>query len=198
MKKVYLFCSRIYVYLTELPVFIMLAIAIAYNDKSEEAFKHYPLIIFLIGAAAFIFLYFFRFISIDSSEIKYLGLFSSKDSAAIAERRTLAISLRKRGKIKLELYGNADEEPIFDWMKANDVMHREICVFRGRAFGGALAVKRIVRFFAEDTEATNECLNGDFEYENENVRINTEKENDSVTLRINFKKTFKKDENENE
>ena len=93
MKNVYLFCTRIAVYLTELPVLILLWTAMRYNDRSEEIFKLYPLIVILSLAVIFILVYFFRLISVSRDEIRYLGIFSSRDSALITEGKTLVIKL---------------------------------------------------------------------------------------------------------
>ncbi len=190
MKSIYLFCTKPWVYLTELPVLILLAVSIAFNGKSEEKLKFYPLIILLIFSAIFIFIYFFKMISITTDEIKYIGLFSSKDSAFIKEKKTLEISLHRFGNIRLLLFGDAAEAPAFEWMKAEDVAHREICLFRGRALGGKYFAKKILNYFALDKEALEGFDKEGFFYEDERITIKTSKKNEVLCFQIHFKITI--------
>ena len=190
MKSVYFFSSRLWVYLTELPIFILLAVAIAYNGQSEETFRHYPLIVFLILAAAFIFVYFFRFISVSTDEIRYHGIFSSRDSALITEKKTLVLTLDKHRKMRLDLFGDAGEEPIFDWMKAEDVIHRDICIFRGKAIGGNGAALRLLKYFALDNDALDGCFEDGFSYGDERISISTSAEDKITKIEIKFKITI--------
>jgi hypothetical protein len=53
-RKLYLFCTKPVMYLTELPMIILLAIAIAFNDTAGGLLKLYPLIITSIGVIVFI------------------------------------------------------------------------------------------------------------------------------------------------
>ncbi len=190
MKSVYLFCTKPWVYLTELPVIILLSVAIAFNDKSEELYKYYPLIIFLIFSAMFIFIYFFRMISINTDEIRYHGLFSSRDSAFINENKSLVISLMGMGNMRLELFGDASEAPPFEWMKAEDISHRDVCLFRGRAIGGKGSAKKILEYFAMKKEALAECFSDGFSYDDERISISTQQINEVTKFKIKFKVTI--------
>ncbi len=190
MKSVYLFCTKLWVYLTELPVLILLAVAISLNGKSEETLKFYPLIIFLILAAIFIFIYFFRMISLSTDEIKVIGLFSSKDSAFIKANETLEVSLHRFGNIRFVLFGDAAETPAFEWMKAEDVAHREICLFRGRALGRKNTAKKILDYFALENEKLEGFEKEGFFYEDERITVNTIRANEVLTFKIKFKITI--------
>ena len=148
MKSIYLLSTKLWVYLTEIPVLILLWVAISYNSFSEDIFKYYPLIVFLCLAVIFIMVYFFRMISITNDEIRYHGIFSSKDSAFIKENRSLVLRLKPGRNIGIELYGDAGVEPPFDWMKAEDAIHRDVCLFRGRANGNEKTARRILKFFS--------------------------------------------------
>ena len=190
MKSVYLFCSRLWVYLTEIPVMILLWVTLSYNSESEDVFKFYPLIVFLCAAIVFIFVYFFRVISLSYDEIRFHGLFSSKDSAFISEGKTLTLELSKAKTLRVMLFEDAGKEPAFEWMKAEDVIHRDICVFRGKAIGGVGTAKKILRFYgvsADDSASVS--LNG-YSYEDENVRISTGNDGESAEIKIKFKKTI--------
>ncbi len=191
MKGIFLFCSRLRVYLTEIPVMIMLAITIFYNDQSTDLLKYYPLIVFLCLVIIFIAVYFFRLISITTDEVRYHGLFSSKDSAFITKDRTLKLSLHPRKSLRVELYGDAGKEPAFDWMKAEDVVHREICLFRGKAIGGRGSATKILKYFGVPSDIlTSDAFEKGFTFEDETISVNAVSENDIPTVSISFKKTI--------
>ena len=190
MKNIYLFCSKIWVYLTEIPVIVLLWVTLSYNNESEDLFKFYPLIVFLCVAIIFIFVYFFRLISLSYDEVKFHGLFSSKDSAFISEGKTLTVELSRAKTIRIKLFDDAAKEPAFEWMKAEDVVHRDVCVFRGKAIGGAATVKKILRFYGVgEANAANATLDG-FEYEDENILAFTKNDGECAVTKIKFKKTI--------
>ncbi|MBQ9071188.1 MAG: hypothetical protein IJY23_07585 [Clostridia bacterium] len=190
MKSIYFFCTKPWVYLTELPVLFMLWVAMIFNGQSEEVFKFYPLIIVLSAAVIFIFVYFFRVISISIDEIRYHGLFSSRDSAFIDENKTLLISLKPRLRLGLELYGDAGDVPAFDWMKAEDVKHRDICLFRGKAIGGKRSAARILNFFSVPKEEIVKATNDGFFYEDDALLVKSERKNEVFQISIQFKTTL--------
>ena len=83
MKKIYLFCTKLRVYLLELPLLLLLAICYHYNDEMDNLFKLYPLMVFLVLLIIFIIIYFFRYLSISFESIENHGLFSNRDRALI-------------------------------------------------------------------------------------------------------------------
>ena len=188
MKNIFLFCTKPWIYLLELPPMIMLFIALALNDKSTDLLKYYPLISVLALFIIFFAVYFFRVISISFDEIRYHGLFSSKDQAFIKEKRTLVLSLYPRRTLRLELFGDAAEEPAFEWMSAEDVMHREVCLFRGRAIGSKASAKKIVEYFVADT--ADGCLDDGYLFEDDCITVKTETKNEIKQIRIKFKITI--------
>lgn len=190
MKSIFLFCSKIWVYLTEIPLMIMLFIAIELNDESKDIFGYYPLIIFLSLAILFIAVYFFRVITVSTDEIKFHGLFSSRDREFIKKDRSLVISIKPHHTLRLELYGDAGEEPAFDWMRAEDVVHRDICLFRGNAVGGAKSALKILRYFGVSREAEAGYLGNGYFFEDQNVKVYTEIKNELTCLTVKFKTTI--------
>ena len=190
MKSIYLFCAKPWVYLTEIPVLVIFWLATSLNHLSNHPLKFYPLIFVSGFFIIFIMVYFFRYISINNDEIRQHGLFSSKDSALISENKTLVINIRPRLNTKLELYTDAGEEPAFDWMKATDVIHRDICIFRGRIFGAKGSAKKILKYFTVPTDAINLILGADNTYENDAVKITSVTENENVKISIKFKITI--------
>lgn len=189
MKSIYLLSTKLWVYLTELPILILLWVTISTNHLSEDVFKYYPLIIFLSFAVIFIMVYFFKMISISTDEIRYHGLFSSKDSAFIKENRTLIIRLTPGRNVRLELHGDAGAEAPFDWMKAEDAIHREVCLFRGRVNGGSGTAKRILKFFSLPADKLDEAVTDGFYYEDDAIRIESRKKNEIMEIALRFKTT---------
>ena len=187
MKKIYLFCTEPWLYITELPVIIMLSVAIRYNELSPDKLKYYPLIIFLILFASFIFIYFFRVISVSNSEIAYIGPFSSKDSAEITKDRTLVISIAPHTRTKIELFGDAGEEAAFDWMKAEDVIHRDICLFSGKVIGKKMSAKSILRYFSINEDDINKALITSFDFENDILKLTSINTKELHEIKIHFK-----------
>ena len=190
MKNIYLLSTKLWVYLTEIPIIIILAVAIAFNDSSKDVLKFYPLIIFLCAAIIFILIYFFRMISISTDEVRAHGFFSSRDHAFITKGKTLYLTIRPNHNLKVELYGDAGEVPAFDWMKATDIKHRDICFFRGNAVGGKAAVKRIANYFYLPSDKLENIFEDGFVYEDEKAKFITEQNNENLTIKISFKITI--------
>ena len=190
MKSIYLFCTKLWVYLTEIPVVALFWLAVSLNKYSDLPFKFYPLIIVSAFFIVFIMVYFFRVISINNDEIRYLGVFSSKDSALITENKTLVMALHPHYNLRLTLYEDASISPAFEWMKAEDVMHRDVCVFRGRAVGGEKSAKKILEYFTLPKDILDDAMIDGFAFENDTVKITTFTENEVLKTRINFKTTI--------
>jgi hypothetical protein len=187
MKNIFLFCSKLWVYLTELPVIFMLVIAVRYNESSEELLKLYPLITFLSLVIIFIAVYFFRVISVSAEEIRYHGLFSSKDSALITKDKTLYVTLISGHRLKLELFGDAGEEPAFEWMREEDVVHRDISLFRGKAIGGEATAERVLKYFGMPEGAPFGEVG--YRFETDDVIIATDERDEGKTFSAKFKTT---------
>ncbi|MBE6533283.1 MAG: hypothetical protein E7676_07335 [Ruminococcaceae bacterium] len=145
MKKTFLFCTKIWFYLTELAPTVLLLIAINYNDDMDGGFRLYPLIAFSVACIIFIFLYFFRMVIISKEEIRTAGLFSSRDSAVVEKDTTLKITLGAHRRIDVELFGKR-KAPDFTWSK-QDITDEQIRLFHEKAVGGEIAVKRILTYF---------------------------------------------------
>lgn len=190
MKFVFLFCSKLRVYLTELPVIILLAVAMHYNDGSDELFKLYPLQIFLILVMIFILVYFFRAITITYDEIRYHGLFSSRDSAVINKDKTLIITMKAGRRLTVELFGNDGKHPSLDWLKDADTPPVDIFLFRGKAIGGKRAVRSVLKYFGVEAEDLERVFSEDsFSREYDDVLLTVEKTEDIRTFRIKMKET---------
>lgn len=156
MKKTFLFCTKIWFYLTELAPITLLLIALSYNDDMDEGLRLYPLIVFSIACIIFIFLYFFRLIIISKEEIRTAGLFSSRDVAVVEKDTTLKITLRAHRRIDVELFGKR-KAPDFSWSKKEDT-DEQVRLFHERAVGGKMDAKRILAYFGISGEDVKSLL----------------------------------------
>ena len=75
-------------------------------------------------------------------------------------------------------------------MKAEDVVHRDICIFRGRAIGGRGSVQDVLELFSVPQNLTKDiaCANGG--YEDENIAVLSEAIDEDIRIKINFKTTL--------
>ena len=191
MKKKFLFCTKMRVYLIEIPLLILFFITLHYNKYSEEVMKLYPLLIFLGLAMIFILIYFFRAISISFEEIKYHGLYSSRDRADINEGKELIITVCEKRKLKVELFGNDGKPPELAWIKTDeDYVPVDIFLFRGKAVGGKGTLKSILKYFGVsdsdmDLIISEDSFFGDYEY----VSLVSEIKEEKRVVRIKMKET---------
>lgn len=190
MKKTYLFCTNWWFYLTELAPAVILTLCLFYNDKVETPGKLYPLIVFCCLCIIFLFLYFFRVISISAEEIRTIGLFSSKDSAVIEKDTTLTMTLLHGDKTRVELFGISNA-PGFSWMKGGEYEKSEINLYRERAIGGKSAVKRVLKHFGvKDGDINNSLGNGEFSSNYDSFELYATTENEARKINIRFTKTL--------
>ena len=188
MKTMYFFCTKLWIYLTEIPPLALFAFALYSTSKSENKFTLLPLMIMSVVAAILIFLFFFRMVSLNNEQIRAIGPFSSKDSEFIKENSFLLIKLSGGGNMKLELWGGNPEIPAFDWMKAEDSSFREICLFREKALGGVNTAKRIAKYFTAPDEALDGIEKSGFSYENDTIALSTDIKNEVTEIKLLFKK----------
>ena len=189
MKKLYIFCSKIAVYWIEIPLAALLTLCIIFNGGSENLLKLYPLIILCSLAILFVFIFFFRMIELGFDEIRYVGLFSSRDRAIITEGKRLELMLVRGGKIKVTLVGNDGKAPAFDWVKDSEPL-RDICLFRGNMLGGKRTLARILKFYGAD-ETTVRCIFVDIGYEVdlEKVTVGSDMRDDNLLITVKFNET---------
>ena len=190
MKKAYLLCTRLWVFWVELPLAFLLYVAIRHNDSVPSLVKLYPLIIMAIAAMIFAIIYFFRIMKLSYAEIRYIGLFTSRDSAMINAGKRLIIKRFKRGKLGFILMGH-DEMAGFDWLKPEDEEeHKEIALFRGKAFGGDKAISRILRTYGVKSADIPKILNEDgYSKSYTNVTVTTAHMENGNEVEIRFDRT---------
>ncbi len=156
MKNFYFFSSRLYVFLTELPLILLLVVAIRFNSASESLLKLYPLIVFTVGMMIFIMLYFVRGIKINADEVRAVGLFSSRDYVLLKDDSRILITDKGAGNLKVEVFGINDHSSVYNW-KRNDTPD-EINLFRATAIGSSSKIKKLLRFYGFSADVANEAV----------------------------------------
>ena len=190
MKKTYLFCTKIGWFITLIPSIVLLIISIYYNESSTGLLKLYPLIFFSVLAIFFTFAYFFRFITITNEEIRMHGMFSSKDSALINEKKSLIFTIIPRKRMRVTLFGN-NGLPAFNWAQGDNYTPIDIDLFREKAIGSRSAVKRVLRYFEVDEEDIKELFSSDsFEKEYDAFILKKERAEKNTVVTIYFTKTI--------
>lgn len=191
MKPLYIYASRLRAFWVLLPMSIVLTLSLRFNSASDHWMKLYPLILFSIGAIIFTFIYLFRFIAISYSEIKYIGRFTSRDSATVNEGKTLVIDLLEKRRISIKLYGNEGYNPEIKWLTSDEGEAADICIFRGKAYGNEnVAIRILCHFGVDSAEDINAILGEErFEKTYENVSVTSLIENEHRQIKIHFDKT---------
>lgn len=188
MKKKYLFCTKAWLYLCEIPLAVLLALAIYYNPAIDTNYKLVPLIIVLIFTMVFFFVYFFRIVVISFEEIRYRGPFSSRDSALINKDKELIITMLPFSNLRVELYGNDGLPPMIEGLKGEPSM--DIYLFRGRAIGGRRRVASLLRYFGvAESDISEALLQDTFVGDYASVTLSVEKREDIREIRLKFKET---------
>jgi hypothetical protein len=132
-----------------LPPIILLIPTVIFNDSVKTLMHLYPLMIALAALIVFFAFYLFRAVSISKKEIKCIGPFSSKELVKIKEGRTLLITIQKKRRLKLELFGsNDDGEGSYEWLKNEEPT--EINLFRATVNGGVKTAEKIIGYFKND------------------------------------------------
>lgn len=194
MKKVFIFGTKLRMYLCELPLIAFFVLAIVFNDTSDKnigAAGLYPLIIMTAAGAIFMFIYLFRGIIVSGESVRSIGLFSSRDRAIINKDKTLVLTLRPKHKIKIELYGK-DDAPQLDWISEDDSASRDyVNLYRDIAVGGVGAVRRILSSFDVPKEEIEEIVLAEkISREYSLVDVSKEKTELGDTYSVKFKKTI--------
>ena len=188
MKKKYLFCTKIWFYITEIPLLYFLYVACYHNFTSENPLQFIPLILILSAVIIFIGIYFFRMISVSYEMIRFHGLFSSHDSAMINKDKTLIITLKRKSYLGIALYGNDGKPPMFEGLRDEGAI--DIYLFRGRAVGGKRTAVSILKYFGiPESDIAAAFDNEKHSSETEGISFTAEKIEDIRELRLKFKCT---------
>ena len=190
MKKLYLLSTRLWIYLTEIPLIALLVVAITYNDEVEGIWQLYPLIITLIVGITVIFLYFIKIMVISKEEVVSTTVFSGTDRAELFEGSAIVIGKVSRFRISVEVFGHAEDKPIFDWQKDGGRIMTELNLFRGKAVGGTATLKQILKYFGADSEIAAELVAGSGSFSDDFVNIYSQNGEKYPKIRIEFKKTI--------
>ena len=191
MKGTFIFSSRLRVYLTELPLIILLATAIHFHDASDSLMKFYPIEIAAAAGIMFIAVYFFRGVFLTTDEVRAIGLFSSRDHALIEKDMTLKIELKSRRRLTISLWGN-DGTPAFEWQTVEEAKAvGDVRLFSERAIGGRKAAKRILALYTLPKDLLDKAVSVDgFEYSDESIAVRSAAENEVFSVYLTFKEAL--------
>lgn len=144
LKRVSILATKKRMFLCILPILVLLAVSILHNGSMTTPGKLYPLIIAcIVGIVAFT-VYLYRTVVITLEGVRSVGPFSSKDSVTLKKDRTLSITVRPKGKLRIEVYGR-DDTPGFDWLKADaGEESADVNLYRDIAIGNHSTVKRVL------------------------------------------------------
>lgn len=155
MKKLFLFSTKLRYFWTIIPAVFLLIVAIIYNDDVDSVFKLYPLIVALSGVIVFMLLYFYRAVIISHDDLRCVGRFSSREYSTIKPRNSLVITVMKRKRASIELYGINDTKD-FDWSSEDDAV--EINLFRARTNASQKTIEKIITYFGFTGEEAHLAL----------------------------------------
>ena len=189
-KSLFLPSNFLRPFLVATPQAALLAGAIIMNGTVDTLLKLYPLIIVCILGIIFTFIYFFKAIIISKDEIKYIGPFSSRDRAVINKGKTLIITVKPKGKLAIELFGNDGVNASLDWLKSEATV-RDVYLFRGKALGGVSTLKSVLAFFGlSSSDATALLESESLALDLDDYTVTAKAEEDCREIRIRFKKTL--------
>ena len=195
MKPIYIYASRLRSFWVLVPMTVVLVLSLAFNGDVDTAMKLYPLIIFTVGAIIFTFVFHFRFIAISYQEIKYIGRFTSRDSATVNEGKTLVIELMEKKRVSIRLYGNEGYNPEIKWLTNENGEHGDICLFRGKAYGSGkygaeIIAMRILTYLGVNCKDMDSVLSDNpYTATYENVTLTCLCENGHRVIKVRFDKT---------
>ena len=188
-KSLFLPSNFLRPFLVSLPMAALLCGAIIMNDTVDTLLGLYPLIVACILGIIFTFVYFFKAVIITKDEIKYVGPFSSRDSAIINEGKTLIITELPHGRLAVSIYGNDGVNASLDWLKSETAV-RDVYLFKGKAIGGALAIKSVLRFFSVCDEDLSLLISEEVTLERDDYTLSSANTENGREIRIKFKKTI--------
>ncbi len=189
MKKIFLFSSRLWVYVTEIPVLAMLTLVISVHDSATSIVKFYPLEIVLGGVALLILIYFFRAVQISKSEIRAIGRFSSREKATIEEGKKLVFTLASKRRLTVELFESSDGTPSLPW--ASGVCN-DINLFRAKTLGTAKSIRKVLIYFGLSADEANALIKNPPKKEilYENIAVRAEEKHDVLIFELRMLQTL--------
>ena len=191
MNSVYLLKMRLWAFLIEIPLMTLLMICWNMNSEVDELLGLYPLIIALAGGIIFLAVYLFRLVEVSWEEIRDIGLFTRRDSGLISKGRTIELRLKAHGVVGITLMGHDSEYAGFDWLRPEDGAPSDIALYRGNAYGGKSAIKKLLCYFgasADDASALVEMnsTSAEFEY----ASAVASREDDILLIKIHINATL--------
>ncbi len=175
-------------FLGEIPLIGLYVIAVTFNRTSTGIFKLYPLQLATLAMIIFTAVYFFRGIKLSFSEIKDIGRFSARDKAVINKGKTLILTLKKRGRMDVTLFGNNGQPPLYS-ESGEDTQPIDIDLFNGHTLGRKRTVMRILKYFGVTVEQLPLFFEGEHSASYEFVDVSSSIRGEYREVRITFTQT---------
>lgn len=128
IKSLYFLSSRLWYFLTEIPLVLLLAVTLHHHDSSQDLLKFYPLEILTVAAMVAVFLFFFRTVTVRMDEVRRFSSFGERDGHTIEEGEELVLLFDNKGYLQLTVEGE-DVPPDFAWCQSEK---RRRVLFRAR------------------------------------------------------------------
>ena len=191
MNSVYLLKMRLWAFLIEIPLMTLLTICWSMNSEVDGLLGLYPLIIALSGGIVFMAVYLFRLVEISWEEIRDIGLFTRRDNGLVSKGRTLELRLKAHGVVGITLMGHDGEYAGYDWLKPEDGAPIDIALYRGNAYGGKSAIKKLLCYFGASVDEASALVEMDtaraeFEY----ASAVASREDDILLIKIHINATL--------
>ena len=144
-KRIYMTSTKWRYFLTELPLLLVLAIALYYNGRMTTVVRLYPMIVVFCGLILFDFLYFFRLVRFSYEDVRTVGRYSSRDKVLLVKDKTLVLTVLPHHKLRVEVIGCDEGTPTLAFIKDEDA--QPFCQLRCKAVGGKASVLRLLSFY---------------------------------------------------
>lgn len=154
MKSLYFLSSKLWYFLSEIPLAVLLAITLRHHDSSQDLLKFYPLEILTVAAMIAVFLFFFRTVTLRMGEVRKFSAFDEREAHTIEEGQTVALLFDNKGYLQLTVEGE-DEAPDFAWCQSE---RRQRVLFRTRTTFPRISASAILSLygFTDDEGAFGE------------------------------------------
>ncbi len=171
MKTRFFLCTRLWYFLTEIPLIALLCVTIANHESSNELLKFYPLEIVTVAGIVATFLYFFRTATVTPLTIRKFGVFSEREQHTFCVGETPVLLLDERGYLHITVEGE-DDAPALSWCKSD---RRHSVLFRTRVIFARRSASALLSIFGLSCTDIEIALGADaYRYENERVSLYAE------------------------
>ena len=183
--------TRLWYFLTEVPLILLFGITVANHAQSTDLLKFYPLEIITVAGMVVTFLYFFRTATLTHRSIRKFSVFSDREEHIFAIGEQLVLLLDERGYLHITVQGE-DDAPALSWCK-ND--RRARTLFRTRVIFATLSASSLLSLFGMTAKEIEGALGtAPFLCENEQVSLSADMSEHGRQITLTLLSVPKEDE----